>query len=159
VSVRSTAKKTKKQKVKLVPPDWNSYSWRSTPEKIEDLPKPWVRKFPRPDGKKRTATITLMTWVGTAMGASHIHTTAKVEDNPVWDGRPWYDDRAGGWVHFYTDKEYDGMSYHGYFPTKRAALAWARALIADELKEFETKIVDNVGSFDNKKHLYARDGD
>jgi len=138
------------------PPDWARNATCSSPASMRTLPRPHVREFPRPDGRKRKLSALLMSWAGYAPGASHVHVTVTQENNGIWDGR---DGDGGYWTICRDDKVGRGAEHHQRFTTKRAALAWIRTLHEEKYADHKLHVTDNVGSFDNRKFLYAREGD
>ena len=128
-------------------PDWNIRSI-SLGGHLEDFPHPLVYQWPNKHGVKRRVTITLNTWVGVGMGATHYYIRIEEEDNRAWNGKVW----ARAWDH----KEKKGRNFEEEFLFPYQCKDFAHEMIA---KYF------NDGSYEiewhglETHHLYKREGD
>lgn len=83
-----SAVKRKKQvanESKLAPPDWKNCSVMFG-HNCWDIPEPRVLRFPNNKGVRRTVSVSVTTWRGVALGASHFNASVEPEANSVWDG-------------------------------------------------------------------------
>jgi hypothetical protein len=133
-----------KKKPKLFPPNFkrSGVDCYSPSSDLSTLPKPWIRRFPDPNGKRRKVELHYSRYI------LHFHTWLEEECNPIWDGRPndYNPESPGGWTKFFADKEDESHRFDAP-PTryeKRMRL-WAVVAFLKHFSPETHKLVNTYG--------------
>ena len=144
----------------ILPPNWEGGTSGGWQPPIEEIPTPHIRMFPRPDGRPRHVTMTIISWRGFAPGASHFYLTFQIEHNPIWDGRPDSYNPRGRWRAYPDEfeKNFDNIKHRGRFTRKDHIERWIKAVLS-RFEGWDVTIVDNTEDIDDRNFVYHRQGD
>ncbi len=149
-----------KGRPRLLPPDWGCSLTTCGAGSIRDLPRPYVREFPRPDGRRRDVRITVSTWIG--FGGAHFYVNVSPEPNRVWDGRADEFTPVGTWREFADDPRRwprGVWDLDGRFDTRDGALEHVKRLRRRFRRGWEVRVEDYAGDLDSRGYAYRREGD
>lgn len=124
---------------RLALPDWNCDVTSFRPHS-NDIPQPWIYKWPNDHNVKRDVDIQVNTWRGIAICASHYYAHIVEEPNAIWDGKEIC------WV---TAREHPTMKQRDF---KADVLT---------LVDVETFVKTVIGAFffDGEKYRFLIDGE
>lgn len=67
-------------------PDWQrGHSIHGGGERLAEIPRPWIFRFPNDAGVRRDVNVEISTWRGNSIDASHYYARVELERNSIWD--------------------------------------------------------------------------
>lgn len=74
------------------------------------------------NGEPRPVKVSVTSFAGVVVGATHFYAVVREDDNPIWDGLHWRK--------CWDDKDGRGREYERRCDSERKAQRWARLIIA-----------------------------